>query len=190
MKALVRFANCSVQGFVAMEFIGLRPGERWYAVRTLPWREVRACAQLENQNFRTFLPQSIKTVRHARKFSTRRAAFFPQYLFAALDVSRDRWRSINGTIGVSGLVMQGDLPHPVPQGVVETLLDMTDTKGVLQFSRQLQVGDRVRVIAGPFAERFAVCARLAGADRVRVLLDIMGGQIPVDVRRDQLVAMR
>jgi transcription elongation factor/antiterminator RfaH len=173
-----------------MRFNGPSPGERWYAVRTLPWREVRACVQLQNQNFRTFLPQSVKTVRHARKFSTGRAAFFPQYLFTSFDVTRDRWRSINGTIGVSGLVMQGELPHPVPHGVVETLLNMTDEEGLLQFGPQIRVGDRVRVITGPFAERFAVCARLNGPDRVRVLLDIMGGQVPVDVRRDQLVAVR
>jgi transcription elongation factor/antiterminator RfaH len=173
-----------------MRFDGLSAGERWYAVRTLPWREARACAQLQNQNFRTFLPQSVKTVRHARKFSTGRAAFFPQYLFASFDVTRDQWRSINGTIGVSGLVMRGELPHPVPQGVVETLLDMTDAEGLLQFGPQLRVGDRVRVVAGPFAEQFAVCARLNGADRVRILLDIMGGQVPVEVRRDQLIAVR
>ena len=168
----------------------LHPGERWYAVRTLPWRDVRACAQLQNQDFRTFLPQSVRTVRHARKFSTRKAAFFPQYLFTVLDVTRDRWRSINGTIGVSGLVMQGELPHPVPSGVVETLLNLADAEGLVQFGPQLHVGDRVRVVAGPFAERFAVCARLSGPDRVRILLDIMGGQVPVDVRRDQLIAVR
>ena len=173
-----------------MELGPLRSGERWYAVRTLPWREARARAQLENQNFRAFLPQNLKTVRHARRFSTARAAFFPQYLFTIFDVTRDQWRSINGTIGVSGLVMQGELPHPVPHGVVETLLDMTDVEGLLQFGPQLRVGDRVRVVAGPFAEQFALCTRLNGADRVRILLDIMGGQIPVEVRRDQLIAMR
>jgi hypothetical protein len=32
----------------------LNPGERWYAVRTLPGREMRACLQLENQNFTHF----------------------------------------------------------------------------------------------------------------------------------------
>src|SRR5882672_8298161 len=94
----------------------LNPGERWYAVRTLPGREMRACSQLENQDFRTFLPRGLRTVRHARKFTTHSAAFFPQYLFVVLDLTRHRWRSINGTIGVANLVMQGHLPHPVPQG--------------------------------------------------------------------------
>ncbi len=172
-----------------MECGGLCPGERWYAVRTLPGREMRARSQLENQGFRAFLPRGVKTVRHARKFSTVTAAFFPQYLFVMLDLTRHRWRSINGTICVAGLVMQGNLPHPVPHGVVETLVDLTDARGLLQFGQDLRVGDRVRVTAGPFAERFAICARLDDSDRARVLLDIMGGQIAVSIGRDYLRAV-
>jgi transcription elongation factor/antiterminator RfaH len=171
-----------------MKLGGLGPGERWYAVRTLPGREMRARAQLENQEFRTFLPRGLKTVRHARKFATVTAAFFPQYLFVMLDLARHRWRSINGTLGVASLVMQGDLPHPVPHGVVETLVDLTDARGLLQFGQELQIGDRVRVTAGPFAEKFAICARLDDSDRARVLLDIMGGQIAVSIGRDYLRA--
>ena len=166
----------------------LSPSERWYAVRSQPACEMRACAQLENQAFRTFLPRGLKTIRHARKFKTVTAPFFPQYLFVALDITRQRWRSINGTRGVANIVMQGDLPHPVPHGVVETLLDMTDSRGIMQFGEKFRVGDRVRVMAGPFSERIAICERLDDHDRVRVLLDIMGSQIPVQISRSHLIA--
>ena len=54
-----------------------RDGERWYAVQTRQYAEKRAQAQLEQQNFRTFLPKRRKTIRHARKLSTVTAAFFP-----------------------------------------------------------------------------------------------------------------
>lgn len=94
----------------------LRPGERWYVVYTLPVREMRARMHLENQGFRTFLPQRPKTVRHARKFSTVVAPFFPRYLFVVLDLGLDHWRSVNGTFGVANLIMQGDMPNPVPFG--------------------------------------------------------------------------
>ena len=173
-----------------MDIADLCPGERWYAVRTQPARELRACLQLKNQNFQTFLPQGLKTVRHARKFTTVTAPFFPQYLFVVLDLTLHRWRSINGTMGVTSLVMQGDLPHPVPQGVVEALIGMTDTGGLLQFGQNLRLGDRVRLTAGPFAEKFAICERLDDGGRVRVLLDIMGGQISVQVKRDHLMAAK
>ena len=65
---------------------------------------------------------------------------------------------------------------------------LIDTHGLLQFGQKLRVGDRVRVTAGPFAERFAICERLNDSGRVRVLLDIMGGQVPVSVDRDYLSA--
>ena len=137
----------------------LHPGERWYVVHTLPNREMRARTHLENQKFRTFVPQRLKTVRHARKFSTVVAPFFPRYLFVALDLMRDRWRSVNGSIGVSGLIMQGELPKPVPSGVVETLQAMMDSRGHLNFEKSFRVGDRVRLTAGPFAERLGMCDR-------------------------------
>src|SRR5262244_81166 len=99
----------------------LSEGERWYAVHTLPFAEARAERHLQRQEFRTFQPKRHKTIRHSRKLSTVEAPFFPRYLFIVLDLSRHQWRSVNGTIGVSRLVMRGDQPHPVPPGVVEAL---------------------------------------------------------------------
>ena len=106
----------------------LAAGERWYAVHTLPCNEARAEWHLGNQSFRTFLPKRRRTIRHARKLRTVEASFFPRYLFVVLDLSRHQWRSINGTYGVSRLVMCGDEPHPVPRGVVEALIASADAK--------------------------------------------------------------
>src|SRR5258708_32245573 len=97
-------------------------GARWYAVHTQPNREWRAKNQLENQAYEVFLPRRLKTVRHARKLTNVVAPFFPRYLFIRLDLTQHRWRSVNGTFGVARLVMQGDMPHPVPRGVVETMI--------------------------------------------------------------------
>ncbi len=184
--ASVASANVASEGFAPYGV--LCPGERWYVVHTLPVREMRALAHLENQGFRTFLPQRQKNIRHARKFSTVAAPCFPRYLFVVLDLMRDRWRSINGSVGVARLLMQGDVPQPVPIGVVETLQALTDSRGLLNFEKSFRVGDRVRLTAGPLAERLGICARLDDCGRVRVLLDIMGGQIPVQIESQYLVA--
>jgi transcription elongation factor/antiterminator RfaH len=153
--------------------------ERWYAVHTLPFAEARAEGQLENQGFRTFQPKRQKTVRHARRLSTVEAPYFPRYLFIVLDVTRHQWRSVNGTFGVSRMVMWGDQPHPVPRGVVEALIAAADARGILQLSRNLQVGGRVRLMAGPFAEQLAILNDLDDSGRVSVLLDILGRQVSV-----------
>jgi transcription elongation factor/antiterminator RfaH len=161
---------------------------RWYVVNTLPHCEFKAKRQLENQGFRVFFPQRLKTVRHARKFSNVKAPFFPRYIFVELDLSVHRWRSVNGTFGVSSLVMQGDRPHPVPRGIVETMIASVDGKDILRFERTLQKGSEVRLIAGPFAEQLGILDRLDDSGRIHVLLNIMGGTIRVHVPRDYAIA--
>ncbi|HJU15260.1 MAG TPA: transcriptional activator RfaH [Stellaceae bacterium] len=169
--------------------VALAEDERWYAVHTLPCNEARAEWHLGNQSFRTFMPKRRKTVRHARKLSTVEAPFFPRYLFVVLDLTRHQWRSVNGTYGVSRLVMRGDEPHPVPPGVVEALVASADANGVLQLDRHLQVGGPVRLLAGPFAEQLAVLEHLDDAGRVRVLLDIFGRKVAVSTGADNVLSL-
>ena len=157
----------------------LSGSERWYAVHTLPFAEERAERQLQRQKFRTFQPKRHKTIRHARKLRTVEAPFFPRYLFIVLDLARHQWRSVNGTFGVSRLVMRGDQPHPVPRGVVEALIEAADARGILQLGRKLQLGEPVRLLAGPFAEQIAILDRLDDSGRVQVLLHILGRQAAV-----------
>jgi transcriptional antiterminator RfaH len=135
------------------------------------------------------LPYLIKTARHARRTREVKTAAFPGYLFVAIDTRRDRWRSVNGTIGVSRLVAGGDgAPAAVPYGVVETLFGYLDETGACRFDRDLVVGQRVRVIAGPLAEAIGRLVRLDARGRVQVLLEILGGRVPVTLERSVLEA--
>lgn len=162
---------------------------RWYAVHALPFAEARAECHLQRQGFRTFQPKRLKTVRHARKLSTVEAPFFPRYLFIVLDLTRDRWRSVNGTFGVSRLVMRGEEPHPVPVGVVEALVAAADAGGFLQLGDKLQIGGSVRLLAGPFAEQLAILDHLDDAGRVRVLLDILGRQVTISTTANNILPL-
>lgn len=163
------------------------PAARWYAVQCLCHRETAAAAHLENQGFGVFLPRRQKTRRHARKLETILAPFFPSYLFVKLDLSRDRWRSVNGTYGVSRIVMRGDRPAPAPVGIVEALEGACDERGVLRHGFELSEGLSVRIVTGAFADFVGELECLDDAGRVRVLLDIMGGRIPTIVAREHVV---
>ena len=166
----------------------LLSGERWYVVRALPKREHGAEAQLAGQGFRVFLPKVSRNVRHARKTRAVHAPAFPGYLFVALDLQRDRWRSINGTFGVMSLIMVEERPAPVPRGVVETIIDYVDESGICHFDRGLMEGQAIRVTAGPLAEAVGELVRLDKSGRVRVLLEIMGGRVLATMERSSLVA--
>ena len=159
---------------------------RWYAAQVQPHREFRAEAQLNAQGFVTFLPVVQKTIRHARAFRTALAPFFPGYLFVELAIGRDRWRSVNGTYGVARLVMAGELPQPVPRGVVETLQTLRDHDGMMSFGPNLKLGERARILSGPFAGWIGELNRLPPSGRVQVLLKIMGSQVAVSVEREIL----
>jgi transcription elongation factor/antiterminator RfaH len=162
-------------------------GERWYVVRTLAQRERHAIQQLTNQAYRAFLPLHLKNRRHARKVETILAPLFPRYLFVILDLTRDRWRSINGTLGVERLLMCSGEPQPVPRGVIENLMLAANQDGTVQFDCALRQGQMVKVAAGPFADFTGRLERLDDKGRVSVLLELMGGSVRVALQRSILL---
>lgn len=161
--------------------------ERWYAVQCQPHRERLASINLAQQEFEVFMPLRSRTRRHARRVETVRVPFFPGYLFVALDLARHQWRSVNGTFGVVRLVTQGDWPIPAPEGLVEALQTACAGTNILEWRPRLSLGEPVRILAGPFAGLVGELERMTDADRVRVLLRMMGGELPVSLPRLDVV---
>jgi transcriptional antiterminator RfaH len=186
--SLVREAD-GVSGDHARDY-QLGSGDRWYVAMTLPHGERMAAANLGYQGFRSFLPLQRVTLRHARQFRTTLAPVFARYLFLILDLDAQRWRSVNGTRGVARLITDGRRPTAVPSGVVETLALSSDAAGTLVFRQALAIGDRVRLLAGPFADSFGVLERLDGADRVQLMLDLIGGPMKISAPREIVAAAR
>ena len=164
----------------------LEGNERWYLVHTQPNSERRAKLHLGGQGFRTHFPTIQKTIRHARQLRTVRAPLFPRYIFLILDLGRDRWLSVQSTVGVSCLYSCEDRPVPVPEGIVETLIANTDEANLALFTSGLTTGQSVRILSGPFANFVGRLERLDAAGRIRVLLDMMGTAVPVALRRSAI----
>jgi transcriptional antiterminator RfaH len=162
-------------------------GERWYVVHTQPHAEARAIVNLERQTYPVFCPCMRKTIRHARKLTHTLTPLFPNYLFVRIDVSRDRWRSVNGTRGVVRLITQGDRPLPVPEGIVEALQARMNSEGAMNWSSSFKVGQVVRLTDGPFADFVGTLEKLDASGRVRVLLDLLGRSVFVTLRCEALL---
>lgn len=153
----------------------------WYVVHTQPNSERRAVRELEAQGFEVFLPRYLKTRRHARRIDTVMAPLFPGYLFVAFDAARARWQSINGTIGVHRLVMAGDGPAPVSPGVVEALSMRADADGIVALAPRaaFHAGEIVRVVGSSFDQCLGLVEGVSEADRVTILLDLLGRKVRV-----------
>lgn len=159
----------------------------WYVVNTQPRAEIRAKHHLELQRFCVFCPRYRKTVRHARKTVSAFAPLFPNYLFVGLDLSRDQWRSVNGTRGVVRILMQDGVPQAVPDGVVADLQAKTRADGTFDWTSTFKIGGTVRIAEGPFADLLGTLEYLDAAGRVRVLLELLGRSVSVGLRSEALL---
>lgn len=163
---------------------------RWYVVQTQVNCEAKAAQNLMRQGFEIYLPRYLKRRRHARKVDFTAKPLFPRYMFVAIDVATQRWRSIQSTFGVSHLVTNGDDPATVPEGIVHALKAREDTKGFIQMDARLAFapGDKVRVLAGAFIDNSGLFSGLADHDRVTILLDMLGRKVRVLLDADMVAA--
>jgi len=152
--------------------------ERWYVVYTQSRAEERALAHLHNQGFQCFLPRLQRLKRHARRTVAALEPLFPRYVFAQFDSTTTRWRTINGSRGVVGLLMQGHDPLPVANDVVERLLKSADAESIVPATALsvLYKGRKVCIVSGALQGQIAEVEALAtnGMARVRLLMSLLG----------------
>lgn len=163
---------------------------RWYVVQTQPNCELKAAQNLINQGYEIYLPRYLKRRRHARKVDLTAKPLFPRYMFVAIDMATQRWRSIQSTFGVSRLVSNGDSPAVVPEQVLTALKAREDDKGFIQMNSRpvFASGDRVRVLDGAFMDSFGLFSEMADRDRVSILLDMLGRKVRVLLDADMVAA--
>jgi transcriptional antiterminator RfaH len=162
----------------------------WYVAHTHPHAEAKATAHLSRQGFDVYFPRYIKRRRHARRIETVPAPLFPRYLFVAIDLNAQRWRSIFSTVGVSRLVCNGEDPSPVPVGIVEALKNREDANGFIQLDcrPRFHVGDKIRVLDGAFTACLGLFEGMAERERIAILLDLLGRKVRVVLDADLVAA--
>ena len=163
---------------------------RWFVAHTHPHAEGKATAHLNRQGFEIYFPRYLKRRRHARRIEIVAAPLFPRYLFVAIDLNVQRWRSIYSTIGVSRLVCNGDDPTPVPDGVVESLKQREDASGFIKLDcrPRFRAGDKIRVLEGAFSSCLGLFEGMAERERIAILLDLLGRKVRVVLDADLVAA--
>ena len=165
-------------------------GARWYVVQTQINGETKAAQNLLRQGYEIYLPRYMKRRRHARKVDFVAKPLFPRYMFVAIDMATQRWRSIQSTSGVSRLVTHGDEPAAVPEGVVRALKVREDAKGFIKpnIAPAFAPGDKLRVLGGAFTDSSGLFNGMADHDRVFILLEMLGRQVRVVLDADLVAA--
>jgi transcriptional antiterminator RfaH len=110
------------------------------------------------------------------------AALFPRYLFLQLAAGRQSLQPIHSTIGVSNVVRFGMRCAIVRDEVIDELRSRADPlTGIhaLRPAARFTRGTRVRITAGPFCGIDGIFERAEGAERVTILLTLLGEQRPL-----------
>ena len=149
----------------------------WAVAITRPRHEAKVIPHLDRQGLEYFMPQ-IRVKDHY--FNERLEPLFPRYFFCLVG---NAWHDLMTTIGISGVIMNGEKPALVPDVVVGELRNRCDAMGIyippppFRYRR----GMRVRVKCGPLMGHQGIVQGMRGKERVNVLFTMLGQSARVNI---------
>lgn len=158
----------------------------WYLLRAKPRQEIVAVENLERQLFRVFLPLMSRNRHRRGKWIRIVEPMFPGYLFISLDFARQNSASIRSTRGVVDFVRFGAEPRPVPESIIHSLKTMPSAVPD-ETAPLFRRGDPVAIVAGSLSGMQAIFQAEKGADRVILLLDLLGRCVRITMNRSHVV---
>ena len=155
----------------------------WYAVHTHVNKEFSSEINLMRQNFITYLPKYKKVITHARRKSTVIRPLFPRYLFVKIDLLKQRWTSINSTLGVNTLISMADHPVKIPYKIINKIKSYDNPEGFTEVypCSDMRIGDEVNILEGVFSGRKAIFDGLTDDNRVSILFSLLGKELTLSM---------
>lgn len=160
----------------------------WYAVYTHPKQEFRAESNLKAWGIETFNPRAKEKTRRFKKTARTAKQLFPRYLFARFPL-RDLHK-ITFTRGVQTVVSFGSKPVPVDDAVISLIKSRIGKDGFVRFNDELNTGDRVMIVAGPFESLEGIFERSLNCnERIELLLSTVALKGRLVIERDYIVKL-
>lgn len=154
----------------------------WYALYTKPHAEYQVVAVIKQKDVEYYLPEiMVTTAKQVKK----KVPFFPNYLFVRIDLEVFPISDLRWIPGLRHAVSFNGRPAAVPQAMISLIRQKLDTMNMHGGipSHSFKSGDSVRVIQGPFEGMIGVFEETTPANRVRILLTILGNinraQVPI-----------
>jgi transcriptional antiterminator RfaH len=163
-----------------------RANRSWYVVRTKAGDEHRANGNLLNQEMETFLPLFKDCCYHNGKMIPRIRPLFPNYLFANFDLELHYYK-VKWTRGVGLILGNSGGPIPISEKVVQAIRDRIGRDNLVELEDQIKKGDLVQITSGPLKDLTGIFEkRMSGKDRVTILLNLIGVDVPVQISKYQI----
>lgn len=154
----------------------------WYVVRAQPKRERIAARSIrETMGVEVVCPlvKFLKATRRGKVWWSE--AMFPGYLFVKFN-RKDQERGVRYAQGVLTIVQFGESMPVVPSAFVESLNEQLGEQEEVVIAHEVEVGDQFELAEGPLRGQLGdVVEVLPGNERVRLLVEFIGGEREVEV---------
>src|SRR5262245_49913841 len=151
----------------------------WAIVQTEAQREHAVRLLLMRHGFTTYMPRI--------KVRNRISLLFPTYIMVHVT---DRFYPILWLPHVIRLLMSGDKPAKLKDEIV-THIRKREVGGFVKLPRPqpLKPGQRIRIVNGAFQGQIGLYQGQTGANRERVLLELLGQSVPVELPSPSIVPL-
>ena len=173
------------------------PGD-WYVIHSYSGYENKVKANLatrtssmhmEDRIFEVVIPmESVVEIKGGRKVEVEKK-MFPGYILVRMYLDDDSWYTVRNTPGVTAFVGGGIKPTPLSRREVERFLGVKkeEEKKAPRFKPAWEVGEIVRVVAGPFADFNGVIEDMnVDQQKVSVLVEIFGRDTPMELNFEDI----
>lgn len=163
--------------------------EQWYALRCKPRKEDVVWRQLRSQGFESYYP--LLRVQPVNPRASKYRPYFPGYMFVRANLSEVGMSTFQWMPHAIGLVSFGEEAAVVPENLIQAIRRRVEEIAAAggEVFHGLSQGDKVMINEGPFSGYEAIFdTRIAGSERVRVLLQLLNSkrQVPVELKAGQI----
>jgi transcription termination/antitermination protein NusG len=179
-----------------------RPGD-WFVVHTYAGYENKVKQNLasrvksmnvEERIYEVVIPmEDVIEFKGGRKVVVQKKVF-PGYLLVRMALDDESWYVVRNTPGVTAFVGNASRPTPLSRKEVESILGLgKEEPGQERKVRprlEFEVGEQVRVVAGPFADFNGAISDIDVArSKLTVLVNIFGRETPVELELGQVAKL-
>jgi transcriptional antiterminator NusG len=165
-------------------------GKRWYVIHTYSGYEENVAHNLrqriesmgmEDTIFEVMVPKEKKIKIRNGKRKVVEEKIFPGYVMVEMLVTDDSWYVVRNTPNVTGFIGTGTTPTPIDEKEVKAL---QRRMGIDEptYSIEVQVGETVRIVDGPFKEMEGKVSEVdTDRGKIKVMVSMFGRETPVEL---------
>ena len=172
--------------------------KKWYVVNTYSGHESKVKEKLEmrassmnmeDKICRVIIPEETVVEVKDGVEKSKVKKLFPGYILVEMVMTDEAWFIVRNTPGVTGFIGssgKGAKPTPLQPEEVENILHSMKMAKV-DVNKELQIGDKVKIIDGPFVGMNGTIESIDAENKVaNVLVDLFGQETSVEVELGQI----